>query len=147
MPGHLIRRAQQIAVSIFLEECAEFDLTPVQYAALFAINDTPGIDATRLSSVLAFDRSTLGNVLDRLENKKLVARSTTPDDKRVKVLRLTPKGQQVLATVEPLVVRAQQRILAPLSEADQKKFVTILEQLVELNNTSSRAPLRLASRS
>jgi DNA-binding MarR family transcriptional regulator len=147
MPGHLIRRAQQIAVSIFLEECAEFDLTPVQYAALFAINDTPGIDATRLSSVLAFDRSTLGNVLDRLENKKLVARSTTPDDKRVKVLRLTPKGQQVLATVEPLVVQAQQRILAPLSEADQKKFVTILEQLVELNNTSSRAPLRLASRS
>ena len=39
MPGHLIRRAQQIAVAIFMEECAEFDLTPVQYAALVAIRE------------------------------------------------------------------------------------------------------------
>jgi len=44
-PGHLIRRAQQIAVAIFMEECANFDLTPVQYAALVAIRENPGTDA------------------------------------------------------------------------------------------------------
>ena len=60
---------QQIAVSIFVEECKAFDLTPVQYAALVAIHTHPGIDATRLSAVIAFDRSTLGNVIERLENK------------------------------------------------------------------------------
>jgi hypothetical protein len=51
---------QQIAVSIFVEECRAFDLTPVQYASLVAIHTHPGIDATRLSAVIAFDRSTLG---------------------------------------------------------------------------------------
>ena len=66
---------QQIAVSIFVEECKAFDLTPVQYAALVAIHTHPGIDATRLSAVIAFDRSTLGNVIERLESKNLVERS------------------------------------------------------------------------
>ena len=56
-PGHLIRRAQQIAVALFMEECAELDLTPVQYAALVAVHEHPGIDATRLSALIAFDRS------------------------------------------------------------------------------------------
>ena len=39
-PGYLFRRMQQIAVSIFVEECSAFDLTPVQYAALVAIHRT-----------------------------------------------------------------------------------------------------------
>src|ERR1019366_1570710 len=71
-PGYLFRRMQQIAVSIFVEECRAYDLTPVQYAALVAIRTHPGIDATRLSAVIAFDRSTLGNVIERLEGKPYI---------------------------------------------------------------------------
>ena len=66
-PGYLFRRMQQIAVALFIEECKAFDLTPVQYAALVTISTHPGIDATRLSAVIAFDRSTLGNVIERLQ--------------------------------------------------------------------------------
>ena len=68
-PGYLFRRMQQIAVALFVEECKAFDLTPVQYAALVAIHTHPGIDATRLSAVIAFDRSTLGSVIERLQAK------------------------------------------------------------------------------
>src|SRR5438876_1166385 len=83
-PGYLFRRMQQIAVAIFMEECREFDLTPVQYAALVAIQTHPGIDATRLSAVIAFDRSTLGSVIERIEAKGLVERKASPDDRRIK---------------------------------------------------------------
>src|SRR4249920_2002870 len=79
-PGYLFRRMQQIAVSIFVEECKAFDLTPVQYAALVAIRTHPGIDATRLSAVIAFDRSTLGSVIERLESKALVERKPSRGD-------------------------------------------------------------------
>src|SRR4051794_2486812 len=88
-PGYLFRRMQQIAVSIFVEECGEFDLTPVQYAALIAIRTHPGIDATRLSLVIAFDRSTLGSVIERLEGKHYIERRPSSADKRVKLLHLT----------------------------------------------------------
>jgi DNA-binding MarR family transcriptional regulator len=147
MPGHLIRRAQQIAVSIFLDECASLDMTPVQYAALVTIRDNPGIDATRLSALVAFDRSTLANVLERLETKQLILRSGNHNDRRVKVLRLTPEGEAVLVQAEPLVERAQMRILAPLPPDDRQAFLSILARLVESNNEASRAPLRLVSAS
>src|SRR3954469_7039696 len=83
-PGYLFRRMQQIAVAIFVEECSEYDLTPVQFAALVAIQTHPGIDATRLSAVIAFDRSTLGNVIERLETKQYIERKPSDEDKRIK---------------------------------------------------------------
>ena len=52
-PGHLIRRAQQIAVAIFSEECGALDITPAQYEILLAIRSQPGTDATRLSELVA----------------------------------------------------------------------------------------------
>src|SRR6202008_3878293 len=94
-PGYLFRRMQQIAVALFVEECRAFDLTPVQYAALVAIHTHPGIDATRLSAVIACDRSTLGSVSERLEAKKLIERKPSGGDKRVKLLYLTRAGATV----------------------------------------------------
>jgi DNA-binding MarR family transcriptional regulator len=139
-PGHLIRRAQQIAVGLFMEECAAVDLTPVQYAALIAIKEHPGIDATRLSALVAFDRSTLGNVLERLEARKLIDRYASGEDKRVKLLKLTQTGSALTDRAEAAVLRAQERILKPLKPADRAKFMTLLAQLVEMNNEASRAP-------
>src|SRR6185369_14455155 len=88
-PGYLFRRMQQIAVAIFMEECRAFDLTPVQYAALVAIQTHPEIDATRLSAVIAFDRSTLGSVIERLQAKGLIERAASVEDRRVKLLTIT----------------------------------------------------------
>src|ERR1700743_2987301 len=105
-PGYLFRRMQQIAVAIFMEECRAHDLTPVQYAALIAIRAHPGIDATRLSSVIAFDRSTLGSVIERLETKSYIERKPAPEDKRVKLLYLTKSGANLLRDILPAVERA-----------------------------------------
>jgi DNA-binding MarR family transcriptional regulator len=141
-PGYLFRRMQQIAVAIFMEECRSFDLTPVQYAALIAIHTHPGIDATRLSAVIAFDRSTLGNVIERLEAKKLIERKPSAQDKRVKLLYLTKAGATLLRDITSSVDRAQARMLQPLRPADRKALMALLSQLVDLNNEASRVPLR-----
>jgi MarR family transcriptional regulator, lower aerobic nicotinate degradation pathway regulator len=141
-PGYLFRRMQQIAVAIFVEECKAFDLTPVQYAALIAIHTHPGIDATRLSAVIAFDRSTLGNVIERLEAKRLIERKPSGEDKRVKLLYLTKAGAALLRDIMASVDRAQARMLQPLKPADRKTLMALLTQLVDLNNEASRVPLR-----
>ncbi|KJC42869.1 transcriptional regulator [Bradyrhizobium sp. LTSP849] len=141
-PGYLFRRMQQIAVSIFMEECKAFDLTPVQYAALIAIHAHPGIDATRLSAVIAFDRSTLGSVIERLQAKDYIDRRPAPEDKRIKLLYLTRPGAAILREIVPAVERAQARMLEPLKPADRKALMGLLVQLVDLNNEASRVPLR-----
>lgn len=141
-PGYLFRRMQQIAVSIFMEECKAFDLTPVQYAALIAIHTHPGIDATRLSAVIAFDRSTLGSVIERLQAKDFVERKPAPEDKRIKLLYLTKAGAAILREIIPAVERAQARMLEPLKPIERKALMGLMAQLVDLNNEASRVPLR-----
>jgi DNA-binding MarR family transcriptional regulator len=141
-PGYLFRRMQQIAVSIFVEECRAHDLTPVQFAALVAIHTHPGIDATRLSAVIAFDRSTLGNVIERMETKGYIERKPSREDKRIKLLYLSETGAVLLRDIMPLVDRAQARMLQPLKPAHRKTLLALLTQLVDLNNESSRVPLR-----
>src|SRR3954466_2982483 len=141
-PGYLFRRMQQIAVAIFAEECKAYDLTPVQYAALVAIRTHPGIDATRLSAVIAFDRSTLGSVIERLQAKALVARKPSREDKRIKLLYLTNAGEALLRNIMPSVDRAQARMLQPLKPRDRKALLALMTQLVDLNNEASRVPLR-----
>lgn len=133
MPGHLIRRVHQISMAIFAEECAASGLTSVQFAALKAIRENPSVDATRLSSLIAFDRSTLGDVLERLEAKGLILRSPSPHDKRIKFLRLSSAGSKVLDGVEPEVRRVQQRLLEPLDPGERIEMMRMLAQLIRLH--------------
>jgi MarR family transcriptional regulator, lower aerobic nicotinate degradation pathway regulator len=141
-PGHLIRRLQQIAVAIFVAETKAFDITPVQYASLLAVQLRPGIDQTTLMEAVAFDLSTIGEVVGRLEGKGLVKRLVSPKDRRAKVLYITPAGRRLLARIKPDVEVAQERILAPLPRTEQAPFMRALKHLVEANNEFSRVPLR-----
>jgi DNA-binding MarR family transcriptional regulator len=139
-PGHLFRRMQQIAVAIFMQECEAFDLTPVQYAALVAVREHPGIDATRLAALIAFDRSTIGSVIERLEAKGYIGRSANKDDRRAKLLRLTPSGRSLLRDVMPAVDRAQNRMLERLPRAERKQLVQMLKALIGEDGVPPRTP-------
>jgi MarR family transcriptional regulator, lower aerobic nicotinate degradation pathway regulator len=142
-PGHLIRRLHQIAVAIFMSETKDFNITPVQYSALLAVDLHPGIDQTTLVNTIAFDRSTIGSVVRRLESKKWIKRVS--GERRSKRLTITPAGREVLREIDATVDRSQKLILAPLTPAEQPVFVGMLERLVKLNNARSRAPLGAAT--
>jgi len=141
-PGHLIRRLQQISFALFMDQARKFDITPVQYAAMFAISNNPGIDQTALCNVIALDRSTIGDVVTRLEKKKLIRRLSDPADRRTKSLHVTAPGRRLIRDIEPAVEATQRLILAPLKAGERGAFMRMLKQLVHLNNERSRAPSR-----
>lgn len=141
MPGHLIRRLQQIAVSIWLDETAVSQIRPVQFAALSAIRAYPGLDQMALSRVVAFDRSTIQDVVVRVVERGWARREADPRDLRRRVLYITEKGARELDSIKAENQRAQQRILEPLSLDEQVAFMEMLSRLVKVNNQFSRAPL------
>ena len=145
-PGHLIRRLQQIALALFMDETKEFDITPVQYSALVAIDINPGIDQTAVCNLIAIDRSTVGDVVTRLERKKLIKRIAGTEDRRTKALSITPAGRKLIVEIEPYVESTQTRILEPLTMSERVALMRMLKKLVHLNNEHSRAPLRLVKR-
>jgi DNA-binding MarR family transcriptional regulator len=139
-PGFYIRRLQQIAVALFLEETAEQGITPVQFSALLTAQAQPGLDQRTLARTIGFDTSTLGGVIDRLEARGLLERRVSAGDRRVRLLHATPAGERLLAQVLPGVQRAQARILAPLPQAQREQFLAMLKTVVQANNDASRAP-------
>lgn len=146
MPGHLIRRAQQIAVSIFTDECRDFGITPVQFAILWAVRDHPGLDQITLANLVALDRSNTGDVVARLVEKGLIRREAGNTDRRTKLLQLTQDGEALLEAMRKAVTAAQERMLAPLADEEREVFLGLLAKIVDINNGHSRAPRRAPAR-
>lgn len=145
MPGHLIRRLNQVSVSLFMEETAKngFDMTPVQYAALIAVETKPGLDQATLASHIAYDRVTIGGVVDRLVQKELLRRETNPKDRRARELYLTDKGRDTLQEIRPIVWRTQTQLLDGLADDEREVFMALLRKAADAGNELSRAPLRM----
>jgi DNA-binding MarR family transcriptional regulator len=129
-PGHLIRRAHQLAVSIFTENTATFDITPVQFAMLNALVDEPGEDQITLAGKVAFDAATSGAVIARLEAKGLLQRDADPKDKRRKLLTATAEGEKVVVAMKAAVADVQHQIMQPLSAKEAEQLTSLLGKLV-----------------
>ena len=129
-PGHLVRRSQQIAVSLFMTKLAAEDVTPVQFAILNAVMDTPGIDQITLSGRVAFDAATSGSVIGRLETKGWIKREPDKLDRRRKLLWLTPSGQEATLLMKTAVERVQDTLLKPLNQEEAQQLVGLLSKLV-----------------
>ncbi|HEY8337795.1 MAG TPA: MarR family transcriptional regulator [Tardiphaga sp.] len=146
-PGHLARRFQQIAVAVFHAEVegAGFDLTPVQYAALTTIAAHPGIDQATLAGAIAYDRTTITGVVDRLAQKELLLRQANDRDRRVRELQITEQGRRVLDGIEPAVQAAQRSMLRGLTANEASQLVRLLQKAIAAGNELSRAPMRDAA--
>lgn len=132
MAGHLIRRLHQLSTQVFVQrtQAAGFDLTPVQFAALDAIGHHPGTDQATVAELIAYDRATIGGVIERLEQKGWVDRVVSERDRRARELSLTPEGERILAALVPVVRDLQDEILQALSDADRARFLKLARQAV-----------------
>ena len=132
MAGHLIRRLHQLSTQVFVQrtQAAGFDLTPVQFAALDAIGHHPGTDQARVAEMIAYDRATIGGVIERLEQKGWVDRVVSERDRRARVLSLTAEGERILQALVPVVRNLQDEILQALGEADRARFLKLARQAV-----------------
>lgn len=142
-PGFLIRRLHQVHTGLFAEETAGFDITAVQYSLLTALAEHGEMDQNTLALEIGLERSSVAEVLPRLEARELIARQQSPQDGRVKLVKLTRKGKSVVRRMDAAVQRAHDRTIEILSESERDLFMLQLIRLVEANNDRSMAPLRL----
>src|ERR1700746_1893523 len=139
-PGHLIRRAQQIGVSMFHSTMGH-GVTPIQYCVLRVLERHPGIDQVTLAKFCALDTSTAADLAVRLEERGLVRRMMPMKSKRFRLLHLTPEGSALLKKLVPSSYLLARRLLRALNKEEQKLFLYLLKKFVHLNNKESRAPL------
>ena len=141
-PGFLARQLHRITAAIFDEETASFGLTGLQYGILNVVEVEPGIDQISVCNTLGVDRSTLAGVVDRLEDKGLVARRAGVADRRSNALHLTRAGKRILGEIEASAHKAERRAFDIFSAAEQAQFERLLARLVEHHARYAGMPTR-----
>ncbi len=140
-PGFLIRRAHQIAVSLFLEETAELGITTTQYGVMVILRARSDLDQVGVAGLVGIDRSTAGLVIAKLEEAGYVVREADPRDRRRKILVLTEQGHAVLDALAEPARRAKQRTLSVFTPRQAEMFIDLLDRLVTALNSSARTPI------
>ncbi|MDE1169269.1 MAG: MarR family winged helix-turn-helix transcriptional regulator [Pseudomonas sp.] len=127
--GSLIRRAQQRHVAIWLKEVST-DVTSVQYAVLFVLEQRPGVSQRELGDELDLDRSTIAELAARMVRNGMLERVADPHDKRRNALYLTEQGRAQLQVLKPRVDSVEQVLTQHLSGDERDALRALLEQLL-----------------
>ena len=138
-PGHLIRRAHQISVSVFLDVVGR-EVTPIQYAMLMLLGQRPGLDQLTVAQEVAIDTSSCADIAARLEAKGLITRHVGARGQRS--LHLTDDGRSLIQDLSVPIQTLQDTLLEGLTENESSELLRLLRKFVSLNNERSRAPLR-----
>jgi MarR family transcriptional regulator, temperature-dependent positive regulator of motility len=131
-PIHLLHRVGQFAKDIFHAEMGDRGLTPRQLAILIAVAEDEGTSQTELTERTGIDRSTLADLVRRLQGKRLLQRRRTKEDARTYAVKLTDEGRRVLRAAEPLAKRVDERVLGTLSNKQREQFMGALVSIVDM---------------
>ncbi len=127
--AHLLNRAQQVAADRFARKGHAITLR--QFGMLAAVASHPGANQNDLVRITSVDRSTLADMLKRLQVLGLVEKSASPDDARANVVALTEKGAEMLRLAADDARKADQAVLDALPKAKREAFKTALQKLAK----------------
>lgn len=138
-PGFLLRRAHQISTAVFEDECRSVGLTPAQFGVLSVLCAAPGLDQSTLARALGFDKVTVLRVLRGLETRGLIERAPAPASRRNLAVSLSAAGLDLLKQAQEPADRAYDRLMAPLSKAQQVQLLELLQLLTTGLESDARA--------
>jgi DNA-binding MarR family transcriptional regulator len=142
-PGFLIRRLHQLHCALFFEETRGYDITPVQYSLMTALATRGKLEQNTLALEIGMERSSVAEVVPRMQRRGLLARRRSLEDRRVKLISLTRKGAALLKRMAGPVQRAHDRTIDHLPAPDREWLLLQLIKLVEANTEIGSVPLRL----
>lgn len=114
------------------ESVRQCGLTHAQFDIIATLGNTAGMTYKQLGERTLITKGTLTGVIDRLEQKGLVARTRSGDDKRSFFVSLTPAGDALFHEVFPTVVAHGKQLFAGCSDAEFDAIDQALSKLKQL---------------
>ena len=149
--SHLLKRAVQYSVHLYMDEVGKSGLTHRQFTELSAVDSFEGKSQTELVKVTGIDRSTLADLVSRLMAQGYLQRKRSKEDARTNAVRLTPLGKKMLKSSQVGADDIDRKLLAPFSATDRRTVTDCLASLsvamdkvdeAEASNTSGKIKLK-----
>ena len=139
--SHLLHRAQQLAANESAEKLRAAGVTLRQFSVLAATSREKGPSQSRLVAMTGIDRSTLADMLNRMERTGLILRTTSDKDARAKSVELTDKGREALSIAAPAVREADDSLISTLAKNRRTGFVDLLSTMIGARAEGDEAPV------
>ena len=128
--GYHLRRAQGVVFDDFLRTMAAQRIAPGQFGVLVLIAANPGLSQSALARAVGVERSTMVEVIDRLQARGLLERRRSAADRRSYALGLSAAGRRLLARLKPMVRRHERRVTKRLDDAEKATLIGLLRRLL-----------------
>lgn len=128
MTGFLLQRAGQVLLARAEAAMESRGIRVRNCYILAAMDEAPNISQHDLSQAIGLDAGTLGQLIDEMQDKGLVARERHPNDKRRYVLNLTASGRAELGSLMELMREIENEFLGALSTQEQQSLRSLLER-------------------
>ena len=125
--GAVARRLRAASLAAF----AAHDVTPSQVRAMRVLDAHGGVRSKELAEHLRIAPRSATEVVDALEAKGLVSRSTDPTDRRATLVELTDRGRELSEEVRRLRGVESEKLFGNLSRTDRAELARILGRLTE----------------
>jgi len=110
----------------------EFKITSPQMICICSLSKKPSMTLSELASDVNLSISTVNGIVDRLENKGLISRTRSTQDRRKVVLKLTEQGSEILKRAPSLLQERFSQSLKGISALEQATLSIALERIVEM---------------
>ncbi len=130
--NYLLTTSQHVVFQKTLARLSEYDITPVQYGALYCLWELHLDNPKEIAAALHLENSTISGVLDRLEKKEFIERGLNPNDRRCVKIKLTRKAASLRLPVLQAVDRLNEEILSVFTEEEADHLKACLRRLSDL---------------
>ena len=106
-------------------------LTMAQFCVLMILREAEGLQAPlkELERALHVAQSTAAGIVSRLEQKRYVTCYTSQEDRRIKMVRLTPEGLECCRQADQGMAEAESKIFSGMTQAEQDIFYVLLKKV------------------
>lgn len=138
VPLALARHFSQICTAATVELVASEGMKTGQFSILGHLGREPGLDQNGIAARMGVDRARVSQLVEELEAMGLIDRRVNGADRRARVLRLTPRGEQVRARLQPAIREAQMRVIAALNPHERELLLDLLVRVIQANRAQAR---------
>jgi DNA-binding MarR family transcriptional regulator len=129
--GFLVRLLETRATALYEKLTAQSEITPRQFGALLTLYQRGTLTITELAIHIRVDRSTLGEMINRMSDRGLIRKEVNDADRRSATVTLTKPGEQALLRLVAGAAQLQEELLAPLSPEDRAHFLQCMRLAAE----------------
>jgi DNA-binding MarR family transcriptional regulator len=127
--GQLLFVAQQAAQALAIERLEPLGLSPRAWGVLSTLAESGPLTQIELATTMAIDRTAMVYLLDDLEERALVERVRSPQDRRAFLIHLTPGGWDAQRRAAAALDGAAESLLTPLDEAERRQLIDQLARI------------------